>query len=127
MKSKLDKFTGQFEKATDRLREALKKEKDEFIKDSAIKRFEICYELCWKLIKAYLENEGIDCISPRDCFRKAFSQKIIKYEKQWLGMIEDRNATSHLYNEDVAEEIYSRLNDYLGLYQDLLKRVKKVF
>ena len=28
--------------------------------------------------------------------------------------------------ENVADEIYSRLNDYLGLYQDLLKRVKKV-
>ncbi len=29
------------------------------LKDGVIQRFELTYELCWKLIKFYLEYEGI--------------------------------------------------------------------
>jgi hypothetical protein len=46
-----------FERATARLAEALALPKDAIVRDSAIQRFEISFELCWKFLKAYLEEE----------------------------------------------------------------------
>ena len=40
---------GQFQKAVVRLEEVLKKEKNDFIRDSAIKRFELAFDLSWKV------------------------------------------------------------------------------
>jgi predicted nucleotidyltransferase len=55
-----------FERATSRLEEALVLPKDDIVRDSAIKRFEISFELCWKFLKAYLEEEhNVVCTSPR--------------------------------------------------------------
>jgi hypothetical protein len=52
--------------ATARLEQALALPKDDIVRDSAIQRFEICFELCWKFLKAYLEEEhNTVCTSPR--------------------------------------------------------------
>jgi len=48
--------------------------------DLVVKRFEFTYEMSWKCIKRYLDYIGIECHSPRDCFKEAFSQKIITDE-----------------------------------------------
>src|SRR5437879_6866882 len=62
-----------FEKAITRLEEALALPKDAIVRDSAIQRFEISFELCWKFLKAYLEEEhNASCTSPRICYRAAF-------------------------------------------------------
>jgi Nucleotidyltransferase substrate binding protein like len=55
-----------FEKALARLDKALALPKDAIVRDSAIQRFEISFELCWKFLKAYLEAEhNASCTSPR--------------------------------------------------------------
>jgi hypothetical protein len=46
-----------FERAVARLDEALALPKDPIVRDAAIQRFEISFELCWKFLKAYLEEE----------------------------------------------------------------------
>ncbi|MGM0569012.1 MAG: HI0074 family nucleotidyltransferase substrate-binding subunit, partial [Elusimicrobiota bacterium] len=119
------KYVEQFEKAVSKLEQALKEPKNDFIRDSAIKRFEICYELSWKLIKWHLKEKGIISISPRDCFKEAYRQKLIDYNNKWLDMIEDRNLTSHIYNEKTAEEIYGKLKEYLELYKKLASNIQK--
>ena len=45
-----------FARAITRLEQALALPKDDIVRDSAIQRFEICFELCWKFLKAYLEK-----------------------------------------------------------------------
>src|SRR5205823_11399118 len=62
-----------FATAATRLEEALALPKNDIVRDSAIQRFEISFELCWKYLKAFLEDEhNVRCTSPRTCFRAAF-------------------------------------------------------
>jgi nucleotidyltransferase substrate binding protein (TIGR01987 family) len=86
-------------------------------RDSAIKRFELTYELGWKSIKKRLEFEGISARSPRECLEQALSQGLITDDPLWLKMLEDRNSSVHTYNEKLAAEIYRRLKAYLRLFR----------
>lgn len=108
-----------FKKATNRLEEVLSLEKNEVIRDSAIKRFEICFDLCWKLIKSYAKEQGIECNSPRSCFKTAFELQLVEHDERLLKMIDDRNLTAHVYKEEYADDVYSHLSDYLELFKKL--------
>ncbi len=46
----------EFEDTVNNLAKALIQEKTEFIRDSAIKRFELAFDMAWKVIKAFLEE-----------------------------------------------------------------------
>ena len=46
-----------FDRAVIRLAEVLALPKSDIVRDSAIQRFQISFELCWKYLKAYLEEE----------------------------------------------------------------------
>lgn len=119
--SKLEDFS----KAIKKLEEVLRVKKTEITRDSAIKRFELCFDLAWKSIKDYARKQGVECYSPRECFKTAFQLKLVGYQEDWLKMIDDRNLTVHLYSEEDAEGVYSRLENYLQLFNRLLSRLKK--
>ncbi len=108
-----------FKKSIKRLEEVLKMKKSDITRDSAIKRFELCFDLAWKSIKTYAKQEGLECVSPRSCIKMAFELKLIKYENKWLHMIADRNTSVHLYEQSSAELIYSHLPKYLKLFKKL--------
>lgn len=105
--------------AIKRLNEALSLQKTKISRDSAILRFQLCFDLAWKAIKVYIKAQGLDCYSPKSCFQTAFQLGLIEYEEKWLEMIEDRNRIAHTYAEETAERIYSRLKDYFKLLKDL--------
>ena len=109
----------EFGEAIDGLDAVLKKPKDEFIRDSAIKRFELTFDLSWKSVKAFLEEKGVMCASPVGCFREAYRQGLIDYDEQWVDLVEIRNKTVHTYNEPLAEEVYSGLPAALELFRKL--------
>lgn len=108
-----------FENAVKRLREVLGLDKTGVTRDSAIKRFEICFDLAWKLMKLYAKISGLECNSPRSCFKTAFGLKLIDYDEKWLKMLDDRNLTAHVYKEKYADEVYSRLQEHLALFEKL--------
>lgn len=92
--------------------------------DALIKRFEFGYELAWKLIKAWLEFKGIEAATPRDCFREAFAAGLIQDGDAWLQMLNDRNLSSHTYNEKDARSIGQRIEK--EHYPRLAKLVKLI-
>lgn len=47
----------QYEQALGRLQDVFQQEKNEFIRDSAVQRFEFTFDLSWKLLKALLEEK----------------------------------------------------------------------
>ncbi|MCD6093220.1 MAG: nucleotidyltransferase substrate binding protein [Candidatus Omnitrophica bacterium] len=76
-------------------------------------------------MKVYAKEEGVECFSPRACFKAAFQIKLIDYDETWLKMLDDRNLTAHVYKEKYAEEVYSRLFDYVEYFKKLLSRLRK--
>jgi nucleotidyltransferase substrate binding protein (TIGR01987 family) len=112
-----------FRQASARFNEALEQEKNSFIRDSAIKRFEFTFELFWKSLKLYAEYEGRSANSPRSAFREAFLLEIISESPVWFQMLEDRNNTAHAYKEKIAEEIYSRLGEYSSLMSITINKI----
>ena len=103
-----------FERALERLKEAVEIAQDELDKDGVIQRFEFTVELLWKTLKAILEYKGMECYSPRNCIKEAFKTSIISDDDIVLDMIEDRNLSSHIYDEKTSDEIFERIkNVYL--------------
>lgn len=114
-----------YKKGLERLTEILTKEKNSIIRDSAIKRFELCFDLSWKVLKNFLQEEkSIICRSPKDCFRQAFQQGILNYTEEWLIMTDRRNDAVHTYNEQLADNIYKELPNFLKLFQGLLEKIE---
>ncbi len=72
-------------------------------KQGLIQGFEFTHELAWKVLKDYLEYEGIqDLIGSRSAVREAFKQGLITDGEAWMDMIEKRNLSSHTYNLDLV-------------------------
>ncbi|PIP16967.1 MAG: nucleotidyltransferase [Candidatus Portnoybacteria bacterium CG23_combo_of_CG06-09_8_20_14_all_37_13] len=120
--SKLEAIKNQYKRAVDRFEEILNQEKTEMVRDSAIKRFEFCFDLCWKTIKAFLEEEkGITCRSPKECFRQAFQQELLDYDDFWLRMTDWRNQAIHTYSEKFADAFFKELPKTLKRFKMLLE------
>jgi nucleotidyltransferase substrate binding protein (TIGR01987 family) len=124
MKSKSDNLRDQLKSAFLRFQDVMRQEKNEFIRDSAIQRFEFTYELAWKTMKSLLAERGASDLNfPRDVIKSAFQAGLIDNDPGWLEMIKTRNETSHLYNEGMAETVYGKLAAYLPLIDQLLKKI----
>ncbi len=123
--SKLEAVLAQFKNSLERLKEVMKKEKDEFMRDSAIKRFEISFDLSWKLVKAFLEEKhGVKCSPPKSCFREAYKQKMIKHDDFWIELVNARNNTAHVYKEEVAEEVYALIPKAIKKFDELVNAIE---
>jgi nucleotidyltransferase substrate binding protein (TIGR01987 family) len=84
--------------------------RDEIIKEGLIQRFEYTHELAWNVMKDYAAYQGNpDIGGSRDAVREAFQLNLITNGKVWMDMIASRNKTSHTYNEETADEIYSKI------------------
>ena len=125
----------QLEKAFENLKiiiEAYEKQKDKIIKDglrdSIIQRFEFVTELSWKLMKKYLdENLVLEVYSPRSVIKESYKQDLIENGELWLDILEDRNLTSHTYDENTANRIKDNIvNKYVLEFEKFIKRIKEV-
>ena len=116
-------------KALDRLREVTGiDEVPTITRDAAIQRFEFTFEAIWKVAKMYLrEIEGLEIGSPKGVIRACMQVGILSDEETSLGleMVDDRNLTSHTYNEELAVSIYERLDEYAGFLTLWLVRIEK--
>lgn len=103
-----------YNNALKRLKEGVSKYdfNNDLSRDGLIQRFEFTFELAWKTLKVMFEDEGLLGInSPKTALREAFSSGIIKDEELWLEMLNDRNATSHIYSEKLAADICKNIID----------------
>jgi nucleotidyltransferase substrate binding protein (TIGR01987 family) len=82
-----------------RLEAALAQAKTEWTRDAAIQRFEFSFELAWKAVSVCARSEGMEARSPREALRIAHRLAWIDDEDLWLRMLDDRNRTTHTYNE----------------------------
>lgn len=90
-------------------RETAGNELEALLQEGLIQRFEYTHELAWKVMKDYAEYQGYtDIRGSRDAIRKALEMGLID-DRRWMESIEDRNLTSHNYDDETVEEIYESI------------------
>ena len=95
-------------------------------KGGIIQFYEVCFELSWKLLKDYLESEGYIVKSPKQSIKQAFQIGVIEDGELWISALEDRNLTSHTYDEDTIELIIYKINnEYFTLLELLYLNFKE--
>jgi len=92
-------------KATAQLTEFIEKgELNKFEVQGLIQCFEYTFELAWKTMKDYLEQEGFDVKTPRSTIKTAFQIQLIEDGHTWIDALEKRNLMAHTYDEKRAME-----------------------
>lgn len=123
----MEKFQSKLENyqnAVKRLREAVDlslKDKNLVIRDGVIQRYEFTTELAWKTVREYLilQNE-VELNSQKPVMRAAYRTGLISNDEGWARLLNDRNITSHVYDDETANEIFQRiLTVYVQLLEDL--------
>jgi nucleotidyltransferase substrate binding protein (TIGR01987 family) len=103
-----------YKKALTKLGEAVQLDKEralsELERQGIIQAFEYTHELAWKVMQDFFIYQGNTQIrGSKDATRQAFSVDLIADGDNWMKMINNRNLTSHTYNEEVSEEIYKNI------------------
>jgi nucleotidyltransferase substrate binding protein (TIGR01987 family) len=86
-----------------------------------IQSFEFVFELGWKTMKDFLQAEGYkDSVSPRGVIKQCFANDYIQNGEIWLKALEDRNRTTHTYDENKIKQIVDNIREeYLEVFIDL--------
>lgn len=119
-----------YSRAFSLLREAVelqqKRPLSDLEKEGVIQRFEYTWELAWKTIKNYLENEGVvlEKITPKAVIVAALEARIIIGKEHWMRALDDRNRMSHVYSKTVFAEIVNNIEQgYLSLFDQLYEKL----
>ena len=100
------------------------------LRDSVIQRFEYCTDLLWKVLKIYLEEVEkvtLTTNSPRGIIRETVKTKTLSEQDghECMQMIINRNKTSHIYHEEVAEDIVDKVPSYYALMKKIVDTVQQ--
>ena len=97
------------------------------IRDGVIQRFEFCTELAWKTMREYLIDQGYtELNSPKAVVKQAFAFGMIQDQAAWIELLNDRNLTSHVYDESTAKLIFNRIEQqHLALFDEALAYMKE--
>jgi len=111
----------ELEKAVNALESVLKLEKNDVTRDATIQRFEFCIELSWKVSRKVM---GSSTTAPKEVIREMAQNNLINDVTIWLQAIDERNISSHTYNEDLANKVYAFSKVFLPLAQDLVGKLR---
>ena len=102
-KDRFEVARSQFNKALDRLHEVVVLDESDIIRDSLIQRFEFTYELAWKSMFYWMRDQGEQVPEmQKPIIAAAFRCELIVDPKLWEDIKDQRDETSHTYNEDKA-------------------------
>ncbi len=98
---------------------------DSFVLSGAGAKFNITFDLAWKVMKdiiiQYFAVVDFPKGSPREVLRKAYEFRLIS-DDAWMDMLRDRNDLTHDYDGEIVKEVCKRLiNCYLALFEEFRK------
>lgn len=127
MKNEITYAVSKLEKTWERLNEGVENTNDQLDEDGVIKRFEFTFEVFWKTLKVFLKSKGLEVRTPRDVLKEAFRLEWLDEESLFLDMLEDRNKTSHIYDENESRRIYERVSkNYLSAISRVINKLKEM-
>ena len=124
MKEKILSLIEDYEKALQRLEEAVQAEATQLHKDATVKRFEFTFELAWKLMQLIIADKGYRERGPKDSIRRAAQMGLIDDAETWIDFLKKRNQIVHLYDLDLADEVYESAKPFAREARRLLQAVK---
>ncbi len=93
-----------------------------------IQNLEFTYEVCWKMIKRWLEvnvtPESVDGVTRRELFRMAAENRLINDVDEWMKYHSMRNNTAHRYDSGLAEDAQAMIADFIRAANRLLDYLK---
>ena len=127
--TKYNEKYSKFISAVERLHESISayaEYPNDTMRDGVIQRFEFCTELAWKTSREYLLEEGfVNINSPKAVMREAYAFGLIDNDILWNDLLSDRNQTSHVYNEETAQNIFARIcTDYYQAFCSLIQKLQ---
>jgi nucleotidyltransferase substrate binding protein (TIGR01987 family) len=127
-KQRFSNYTRAFQSLTEAVALSQQRELSALEQQGLIQSFEFTHELAWKMLKDYLEYQGVsNIVGSRDASRVAFQNALIQDGEVWMQMIAARNQTSHTYNlkvvqsvvESILNRFYPAFNQLAGKFGDL--------
>lgn len=97
------------------------------IKSGQIQKFEFTVELLWKTVQVFLyEVDGVDVVTPKSVAKEFVGAGYCDYEEYelFIRAINDRNQLSHIYRQEMAESIWQRLPEYVGMVGQIVGAMK---
>ena len=76
-------------------------------KEGMVQRFEYTFELAWKTLKDYLQEQGVDARFPREVIKQSYHYGLIEDGEIWMVMLDNRNTMAHTYNEKTFRQAVS--------------------
>ncbi|MCH8476120.1 MAG: nucleotidyltransferase substrate binding protein [Opitutales bacterium] len=119
----MNRSTENFGLALERFTEALNWSETPATRDSAILRFELCYETAWKAAQYAAREAGLLANGPKQAFEAAFRLGWIEDETIWIGMMRARNNAVHTYNEVFARQLYAELPTFHTALTSLFQKI----
>lgn len=116
-----------FCRACTRLNEALTEynasPESSVLRDGVIQRFEFTFELGWKSLKEYMEDQGAsgELQFPKGVLKAAYAAELISDADVWLDMLASRNITSHIYDDAQAAQVLEAIRDRYSVPFNALK------
>ena len=94
------------------------------LKSGVIQNFEVTYELAWKMIKRWLEqnfsSDYVAGVTRHELFRLARESLLINDVDKWVVYHKSRNETSHTYDAITADEVFIIAHDFIHDAKKLL-------
>lgn len=127
-KQRFSNYTKAFQSLTEAVDLSRERELSALEQQGLIQSFEFTHELAWKVLKDYLEYQGVaDVVGSRDASRFAFQNALVQDGEVWMQMIAARNQTSHTYNlkiaqavvESILTQFYPALKQFAQKFGDL--------
>lgn len=92
-----------------------------------IKCFEMVFDLSWKTLQDYLDEQGYEMKGPKNILEQAFKDNLLKDGDEWAKMLDSRNKAAHAYDGDLAIDVLQKIrNSYYFLFDDLDKVLTRI-
>ena len=111
----------EYTKAISSLEEALSLPKTDIVRDATIQRFEFCVELAWKTSKKIM---GTQTSAPKQVLREMAQNGFIENVDLWFDFLENRNLSSHAYDQVLAEKVFTSAQKFLPEGKKLEAKLK---
>ena len=100
---------------------------DELQGAGLVQSFEFTFELAWKTLKDYLQDQGLETQFPREVIKQAFATQLIEDGTLWIEMLDKRNELTHTYNQEQAKRAVRTIrNNYFPPIEQVYQVMKKL-